>query len=625
MQARSEARQQAWFLPRPASLQFAARIAICFLAVWLAVVFVHVLPAESAVPHRLQFADGILLAYLLVVPRWNWPAYLAAGFAALLMGGTLTAGGWKIGVLHALLRLFEVMLSAWLLRRRSCALPRFAAPAYLGRFVLVAFVLAPLATGLLYSIFAVHLLHESAASALLTWAVGDGLGIAATTPACVGILLGGFAVSRQSRTGWIYVAAAAVVTVYCLVRVDTSLLIVLYPLMILVLLRQGMVWASTTALLTSVASVYCTMRSLGPTGLMQSGVSLAPIGVLQLNLLLGTFTLYSISAVLDRHKTRKRELLRAVELHNLVMENSRDIIMLEDIAGNRSYVSAAAQNMVGLKPKELLRTKNLDLVHPDDLAKAQEVIHLMRSGVESATIECRVRKQDGNYMWVEASLKLVHDPVMHAPIGILYIVRDIQDRKQAEQDLQSAYLALEALAATDSLTQLANRRHFDHVLSTEWRRCQRAKQPLSTLLIDVDFFKAYNDTYGHLKGDNCLKEIAGMTREVATRCSDLVARFGGEEFAVILPNTSYAGAMQVAEEIRSAMEQLRLPHHGSPLGQVTISIGCATTVPVTGQRATHLLHQADEALYEAKRCGRNQVYGWNDNTVAREAELLSGS
>ena len=188
------------------------------------------------------------------------------------------------------------------------------------------------------------------------------------------------------------------------------------------------------------------------------------------------------------------------------------------------------------------------------------------------------------------------------------MVRDISERKIAEQELRDAYHAIEALAVTDPLTRLANRRRFDQCLTSEWRRGMRERQPLSLLLIDVDFFKSYNDTYGHLRGDGCLKQIAESAMDVVTRPGDLVARFGGEEFAVVLPNTPSEGAMQVADEICAALRQRRLEHKASPLGNVTISVGCATMVPGLGQHAPVLIQKADDALYAAKRKGRNQVH-----------------
>jgi len=190
--------------------------------------------------------------------------------------------------------------------------------------------------------------------------------------------------------------------------------------------------------------------------------------------------------------------------------------------------------------------------------------------------------------------------------------RDISRRKEAERKLTEADATLSALAATDALTRLANRRAFDQCLVREWRRCMREKLPVSLLLIDADWFKTYNDTYGHPSGDRCLEQIAEAALENVTRSGDLVARIGGEEFAVILPGTDHEGARSVGENIRASLQHRNIPHTSNPSGQVTLSVGCATIIPAVGNHASAIVHKADGALYEAKNAGRNCVCSFND-------------
>lgn len=173
--------------------------------------------------------------------------------------------------------------------------------------------------------------------------------------------------------------------------------------------------------------------------------------------------------------------------------------------------------------------------------------------------------------------------------------------------LDSANRELTRLSAVDGLTGIANRRQFDEALSREWRRCLRAREPLSLLMADVDFFKQYNDGYGHQAGDECLKAVAEALRDQLRRPADIVARYGGEEFAAILPDTGPEGAMRVAEAMRAAVQALGLPHEGSTFGVVTVSIGLATLSPQLSEGMPRLLSAADWALYEAKRHGRNCV------------------
>lgn len=166
-------------------------------------------------------------------------------------------------------------------------------------------------------------------------------------------------------------------------------------------------------------------------------------------------------------------------------------------------------------------------------------------------------------------------------------------------------LRLNELALTDGLTGVANRRYFDELLSLEWKRCQRNQLSLSVIFIDIDFFKRYNDFYGHIKGDECLKAIASILKAVLNRPGDLVARYGGEEFTCLLPETGVFGASYKAEELELAVRALNIPHDKSEVAPiVTISLGVATAQQVTGEDPSALVSAADKLLYQAKAEGR---------------------
>jgi diguanylate cyclase (GGDEF)-like protein len=183
-----------------------------------------------------------------------------------------------------------------------------------------------------------------------------------------------------------------------------------------------------------------------------------------------------------------------------------------------------------------------------------------------------------------------------------------KDLLETKERLEAANRELESLASADGLTGVANRRAFDSGLEREWRRAERARSPLSLLLIDVDFFKPYNDRYGHAAGDDCLRGVAATLAVGARRAGDLVARYGGEEFGVVLTDCSDESARQLAERLRERIAGLALPHDASEVApHVTISVGGATAMPRSGATAGDLVRAADEALYEAKRTGRNRV------------------
>jgi diguanylate cyclase (GGDEF)-like protein len=173
--------------------------------------------------------------------------------------------------------------------------------------------------------------------------------------------------------------------------------------------------------------------------------------------------------------------------------------------------------------------------------------------------------------------------------------------------LEEANQRLELLSTTDALTGVANRRKFNEALDAEWLRARRTRQPIGLVLIDIDHFKLYNDHYGHQGGDSCLQQVATAMKAGLRAGSDLIARYGGEEFVLLLPNTDLAGAMVVAERVRAAVEARHEPHQQSAKGIVTVSLGVTSFVPGGDTRATQYVEFADQALYEAKRGGRNQV------------------
>ena len=205
-------------------------------------------------------------------------------------------------------------------------------------------------------------------------------------------------------------------------------------------------------------------------------------------------------------------------------------------------------------------------------------------------------------------------------LGTLCIARNITQVKAMEEELLNAQARLieaveelKELATKDSLTGIGNRRFFDEYLEKEWKRAQRDKCPFSLVMIDLDFFKFYNDAYGHQKGDDCLKEVAKAIEGAMKRPADLAARFGGEEFALLLPETSSKGAMRLSEGLRKSIFDLNLEHKNNPNGsRVTVSMGVATMIVDTGADFKNLISKADKALYAAKNNGRNQVSQFNE-------------
>jgi diguanylate cyclase (GGDEF)-like protein/PAS domain S-box-containing protein len=293
--------------------------------------------------------------------------------------------------------------------------------------------------------------------------------------------------------------------------------------------------------------------------------------------------------------------------YRLLAENVGDVVIRLDLDGIRRYVSPSIEQVLGWKPEQLTGGSAFDLQEPHSREELIKVIDDMKQGLEDARLATRARRFDGTYVWVETTFRLIRDVATGEPKEIVGVLRDISQRKAAEEQLEAVNADLRSLAATDALTGLANRRSFDIALERECRRAARAGQPLSLLFIDIDRFKDYNDSYGHQAGDQCLRSVAQAILQTFRRPGDLSARYGGEEFAIILPETDEDGAKMVAETLRSAVYGLAVRHQKNSAGVVTISLGVACTSEAHDADGALLVRAADRALYAAKNRGRNKV------------------
>jgi diguanylate cyclase (GGDEF)-like protein/PAS domain S-box-containing protein len=305
------------------------------------------------------------------------------------------------------------------------------------------------------------------------------------------------------------------------------------------------------------------------------------------------------------------------DLFRQIVENSVDLIVCGDAARNRTYVSPSSKELLGFEPAELMGKHGFELVHPEDLPEVRKVFERIGPLFPSQTLTFRMRRKDGDYIWIGGRYR--HLP---ADGGVVAILRDITGQMTVELELKranarlaeanamlaKANASLRELAHVDGLTGLSNRRYFDVTLKREFRRARREEISLGLLLLDIDNFKAFNDLYGHLGGDDCLRRVGQCIKGSIRRPGDSVARYGGEEIAVLLPATDMDGAVTVAEQIRGDVEHLRITHAGSERGFVTVSAGASTTLPARSAiEPSALIKAADVALYQAKAAGRNRV------------------
>lgn len=287
----------------------------------------------------------------------------------------------------------------------------------------------------------------------------------------------------------------------------------------------------------------------------------------------------------------------------LLAESASDLVERFDVDGRRLYVSPAMQRLLGRRPEELVGTIAFETVCEEDRpAMLAAASRLRRQETTEETIVFRAQHADGREIWLESALRVATDNVQER-ISVVGVTRDVTERKLLEMKLAS-------LATVDGLTGLANRRAFDEAVAREVARCRRSHSPLSLLMIDCDRFKRFNDDYGHLAGDACLKAVASAIMARARRPLDVAARYGGEEMALLLPDTELGVARAIGVELCRVVQALDIPHDRNlPWTVATISVGVAT-LDYQGdgdtRDGTWLVNTADLALYDAKAQGRNQ-------------------
>lgn len=260
--------------------------------------------------------------------------------------------------------------------------------------------------------------------------------------------------------------------------------------------------------------------------------------------------------------------------------------------------------------QRMIAMRNGSFAGPAMLGDGERQLTFARLGTGPLTLSIAVTPSAIYAEWRQRALGLgfVLLSLCGVTAGLTWLLRrELRRREQAEAGLLAANVRLAAQATTDALTGLGNRRRFDEVLAQEWDRAVRGCRPLSLILIDADCFKGFNDTYGHQRGDEALRLIAGSIRAAANRASDMVCRIGGEEFAVVLPEIDVAGAIIVAERVRTAVMGWAMPHAVGPHAVLTVSCGVASLPGVLAHNAAALVAEADAALYAAKGAGRNQV------------------
>jgi diguanylate cyclase (GGDEF)-like protein/PAS domain S-box-containing protein len=297
------------------------------------------------------------------------------------------------------------------------------------------------------------------------------------------------------------------------------------------------------------------------------------------------------------------------DVYRTLLESTRAIPWKIDWANQRfAYIGPQIESLLGWEQGSWQDVGDwVARMHPDDRERVVGFcVSQSRAGVDHEA-DYRALTRDGGYVWIRDVVHVVRDAAgeVESLVGFMF---DISERKRDEEELLRLHGELEQLSLTDELTGIANRRRFDQRLESEWHAARSSGLPLSLILLDLDHFKQYNDAHGHVAGDECLRRIATVLDGIARRPRDVVARFGGEEFILLLPETDAAEARALADECVARIAALRIAHGGQGAGDtVTASLGVGTAQMDTGATALDFLKAVDERLYAAKRGGRDRI------------------
>lgn len=573
-------------------------------------------------------ANGLTVGYLLYAPRGRWPSLLLACALGQLASGLLVHDSRGAVLAAAGFNTLEVVIAALPLRIGITSASELSRPRPFLRFLLFAVLLAPVLSVLALTAY-LATGPTIPKRVVEGWYAGHALGMATMAP--VTLALCGNELGRLFRREHL----AEVLLGLALILITTAavfsqntypLLFLIFPPVLLAALRGGFPGTAFALILVVVLATTLTSFGRGPLMLMSpAGPDFGTYLLLQIFIAVLMFTSFPVAVAMSAWRRNQSTERRLRNRLRLLADHSSDVIVLTDLDGRRLYVSPSVHEVLGRQPEEFLRESFRELVGAAHFeALQQQIAQLARKDRGRATITFPGHHADGRKLWLEARVKrfrdadfmlLDTDPTPDVTLnrgpsgeeGIIITLRDITRRRHAEQALETANRRLAWLVWKDGLTGLGNRRQFDQVLAESWEQCRQAGAPLAMIMLDVDYFKHYNDHYGHQDGDHCLAAVARAISDCLRGGQDSAARYGGEEFGVILPRTAIADAARIAERIRQGIEQLALPHPASPLGLLTVSLGVVACVPGAEDRPEDLVNAADRAMYASKAGGRNRV------------------
>lgn len=598
------------YLPLAAGNFFA-----CMVTIWLTYrVIGHVKELVFLWP-----LTGVQLGILLPHWRSGAPRWLAqaAGPFGVIAGGILLHQQLWFPAAIAVISTVEVWVAGSILSRGIATFEDLKSRRILLLFVLGA-TIGPVTGAFVGAIPVTVLLHSSYTWNVTVASLSDSLGIGLLLPAILFVLTGEYRNPLKIAPRLKFGAPAMLFFVLCSVAIfwQTShpFLFLVFPPLILLVLALGLEGAVFGSFALTIIGFWATIHGHGPLWLSKVTSDEERLLLLQLFLWMSIATALPVGALLDERRRAEKETAEARRIYQILLENAEDMIILSSFEKQERFVSAASQRITGWTPEEFLAMGFLNIFHPDDREMAALVHESMMAGKREHTFRCRLAHKDGRWRWVEEYARTYLDEATGQALGYVGTVRDITALKSAEDAwmheidaLSHSKQELSQLARTDTLTGVQNRRAFDELIEDVIARARRGELQAALFMVDIDNFKLYNDRYGHQAGDDCLRKVSAVLRDHAERRQDAVARWGGEEFAVLLYGTDLAGARAVADEMLESLRALRMEHAGNPPGIVTMSMGVAMLTEEFLAEPSLWVQTADRALYVSKRSGRNRA------------------
>ncbi len=552
--------------------------------------------------------NGLLFGLLLISPKRRWRNLFALQFLVSFLVHLIFYPSIYGCLVYSLANSLEVAIAIFPLRGIAPGHADFTRQRQLIWFLGVS-LSAPVISGAV----AIALLGTPSvgnAAFFRSWWLGDSLGLFLITPLVL------MTVRAETREHFrlrnlpatlLTLAVAAAPNLLLNVPQRIPLLFLDFPLLVFVAFRLGLFGAAIGALLMVIPMTRFAMSASGMFGANVFHDKPTRILILQAYLLIQLIMVYLVSLALMRQKQLRDELEKSEERYRNLADNSWDVILQMDADGRCIYVSPSLHDALSRGAEEMIGQLACTLVHPEDISRADEMMAALRSGAERQLIQLRMEHKDGGYRWMELKARAVRDGATGEMKEVVAIARDVTARVLRDLELTAAVRRAESLALTDELTSLGNRRGFEEALERVWNQAVEDGESMAVLMIDADNFKAFNDLHGHLTGDECLQRLARLIRQCVRRPVDYAVRYGGEEFAVILPGADHETAESIAERIRFSIANSDLLRAGSPSVAVTVSIGVAQRAATSGHSPRELIRAADAALYDAKRAGRNCV------------------